>query len=316
MRIFFFFFFFLFFCFKLNAANNVNYTFSQHSRDLKILVGWFEGEFDNEEQIWFQSDKRSAIPLRERHYRLHTVNKRVLIPELGNYVFLVKKYKDNNPKNIQDEFIVNFMIDKNLDKILMQKRYIKDNSKIKDISHNDLYNDKVCEFYWEAVADQYMSSMINDMCFSNKKNKSKFFNHKIIISKEKLWMYKYPFANKKLNSIPFKLRRVKYFFCEVYIQTNKGNIRIFENKKISSQGGEIWFEDPNSLKKYGLRIRDKEYPYYEIRPDFLFFSIREPNKKLSLGYSIHDINSRRLGINLNWISAHCHRDGYNFREEL
>ena len=30
-----------------------------HARDLLILSQWFEGEFDNEEQVWFQSDDRS-----------------------------------------------------------------------------------------------------------------------------------------------------------------------------------------------------------------------------------------------------------------
>jgi len=61
------------------------------ARDLKILTDWFEGEFDNEEQLWFENDPRSNTPEEERHIRLHTVHTRLDLPTFGEHVRNTRK---------------------------------------------------------------------------------------------------------------------------------------------------------------------------------------------------------------------------------
>ena len=62
------------------------------ARDLLVLTDWFEGEFDNEEQRWFQADPRSNTPEDERHVRVHATHQRIEAPEFGEHVFYVEEY--------------------------------------------------------------------------------------------------------------------------------------------------------------------------------------------------------------------------------
>ena len=68
------------------------------ARDLLVLTDWFEGEFDNEEQRWFQADPRSNTPEDERHVRVHATHKRIEAPEFGEHVFYVEEYTNNDPE--------------------------------------------------------------------------------------------------------------------------------------------------------------------------------------------------------------------------
>ena len=51
------------------------------ARDLLVLTGWFEGEFDNEEQRWFQADPRSGTPEDERDVYWRRVDSTFLVSD-------------------------------------------------------------------------------------------------------------------------------------------------------------------------------------------------------------------------------------------
>jgi len=287
-----------------------------HARDLLILSQWFEGEFDNEEQVWFQSDDRSNTPLNLRKTRLHVSNLKISIPLLGENIFLIKEYLENNPDNVLSKSIATIFIDENINQIVMKKARFNplEPDDLIILNFKSFQNKNVCEIHWKVIASQFHGLVINDSCQHEEKRFLKNYFKKIIISEDKLWIYKRPPNKSDKGVIPIKLRKSKVFLCEASIISSKHNYKLIENKRVLSQGGEVWFNHPENSKKFGIRIRDKEYPFYNIRPDFIFLAIREYGKDFSIGYSIHDVNSRRIGINLGWISAHCHREGYNFRE--
>ena len=62
--------------------------------------------------------------------------------------------------------------------------------------------------------------------------------------------------------------------------------------------------------------RDKEYPYYSSRPDFIYFSICRKGEQASVVFTVNDPESRSLGVNTGELLAYCYRDGYGFREAL
>jgi hypothetical protein len=67
-------------------------------------------------------------------------------------------------------------------------------------------------------------------------------------------------------------------------------------------------------KEFEILMREKEYPFYDSRPDFIYFSLREKGEERSIGFSINDPNSRVVGVRAESIGAFCNRKGYSFRE--
>lgn len=67
-------------------------------KDLKIFLGWLEGEFDNNEQVAFANEL--GISPDDVPERIHSIFKRVALPAFGEHVFYVEQYLDGNPAEI------------------------------------------------------------------------------------------------------------------------------------------------------------------------------------------------------------------------
>lgn len=106
--------------------------------------------------------------------------------------------------------------------------------------------------------------------------------------------------------------RARVFSCEVnfygtnYLQGPSGDDQKFSDAKLHSQGGTLRYTRKADGKTYQLRLRDKEYPCYEKRADFMFLSVREGDKPF-IAYSLHDPEASFLGMNLGWMSVSCER---------
>jgi len=113
------------------------------------------------------------------------------------------------------------------------------------------------------------------------------------------------------------MRRSKIFECEVTFRNDDSSAaRTIKDIRLHSQGGLVWFEPDENGDVYGIRMRDKEYPFYSERPDFLLFSMQKQGQARMAGYALTDVDARRVGFNLGWALGHCHREGYDFREVL
>jgi hypothetical protein len=116
---------------------------------------------------------------------------------------------------------------------------------------------------------------------------------------------------------PFRMRRAKIFQCEVTFRNEDGSpARTIPDIRMHSQGGLVWFDPDENGDVYGIRIRDKEYPFYSERPDFLLFSLQKKGQARMVGYALTDVDARRVGFNLGFALGHCHLEGYEFREPL
>jgi len=307
------------------------------ARDIKIMAQWFEGEFDNEEQLWFEADPRSATPDKARHLRIHTLHRRLNQPAFGEFVFYVEEYKNNNADEVIRQRLVTISSDRAEKAIRMRQGFFKDSSaargayldpgKLAGLTAEDVFFIDQCDVLWKRKAGQFEGAMGDRACVFGEGRERRYSVHNLTLSATKFWRVDSTFkiADDSLHvgmpiDQPFELRRAKIFICEAAFrnenQTGYDSGQIIKDLRLHSQGGLVWITRESDGARYGLRLRDKEYPYYEERPDFLFFSIRQPDSARSVAYSVHDSDSRRLGINLNWMSANCHREGYDFREPL
>lgn len=307
-----------------------------NARDMLILTDWFEGEFDNEEQLWYQNDPRSATPEDQRTTRVHSINKRVHLPEFGEYVYYAEEYSDNDPtKIIRQRFII-FSSDLERKSIRMQQGFFKDAkkvlgaqsdvSKLDGLTPDDVFFLNECDVFWNRKADQFEGKMDDKACVFGEGADRRFSIHNLTLSHSKFWRvdetYRVSdnsfYAGPPVPGQPIEMRRSKIFVCNALFRSlDMMQSTETDGQRIHSQGGMIHLTRPSDGKEFSIRIREKEYPYYVTRPDFLFLSVMNKGENRSIVYSVSDPNSRHMAVYLpGEFTMNCVLDGYEFQESF
>lgn len=302
-----------------------------HARDLKLLTQWFSGQFDNEEQVWFERDPRSATPESERHERIHVTHQRLDLPAFGDQVFYVEEYKGNNPDELIRQRFVVFSAEAGSESIRMQQGFFKDAASFRGgvdkpelfagLQPAQVFFMNECDVFWKRVGGQFHGAMNPKACVFGEGEKRRYSVHNLILSSDQYWRVDSTFlvSDDSLHvghpvDEPYRLRRAKNFYCDVVFHDDEGNAEEIEGIRLHSQGGTAEVVRSGDGAVFTLLMRDKEYPYYETRPDFIYFSVREKGQPRSIVYSVNDTQSRRLGVSVGWLNAHCYLEGYTFRE--
>ncbi|MCP5471456.1 MAG: chromophore lyase CpcT/CpeT [Sinobacteraceae bacterium] len=298
------------------------------ARDLQRLVLWFEGDFDNQEQIWFENDRRSATPASERHERVHATHRRVNLPAFGQYVFYVEEYLDDDPAKVFRQRLVTFESAREAG-VRMKLWFFKDPASVRgahrdpsivaSITPADVTGLPGCDVLWVPQGDQYVGGMEPRACVFGEKGQRRYSQHDLVLSPTKYWRVDRIFLleSDKLHEghsrgVPHKMMRTKMFSCDIsfyaddYLAGPHPDDEVFSGKEIHSQGGTIAVTRKSDGMEYVFRLRDKEYPYYEKNPDFMFLSVRRGTESF-LAYSLHDPAATLIGFNLGWLSVFCER---------
>ena len=303
------------------------------ARDLLILTDWFEGEFDNEEQRWFQADPRSSTPEEERHVRVHTTHKRIEAPEFGEHVFYVEEYTHDDPERVFRQRLVIFSSAPEAGGIRMRQGFFNEPDRFLGAQHNPgLFDDLTaedaffldeCDVYWKRVAGQFEGGMRPKACVFGEGELRRYSVHDLYLSETKYWRVDSTFlvADDSLHvgmpaDQPFELRRVKRFICGITFDPRGPEPQEITDISLHSQGGSADVTRERDGQEFTLLMRDKEYPYYSTRPDFIYFSIRRKGELASVVFTVNDPDSRSLAVNTGDLVASCYRDGYEFRESL
>ena len=303
------------------------------ARDLLVLTDWFEGEFDNEEQRWFQADPRSNTPEDERHVRVHATHTRIDAPDFGKHVFYVEEYTENNPEQVYRQRLVIFSTAADADGIRMQQGFFheperflgarRDPSVFDGLAEADVFFLDQCDVFWKRVAGQFQGGMLPKACVFGEGEDRRYAVHDLYLSETKYWRVDSTFlvADDSLHigmpaDEPFELRRVKRFSCGITFDPRGPETQEITDIPLHSQGGSADVTRERDGQEFTLLMRDKEYPYYSTRPDFIYFSIRRKGELASVVFTVNDPDSRSLGVNTGDLVAYCYRDGYEFRESL
>ena len=65
-------------------------------KDFRIMMAWFPGVYDNQEQVYFEAEQ--GIDEALRHERLHHVFAPVDLPAFGDHVFYVQQHLNDDPR--------------------------------------------------------------------------------------------------------------------------------------------------------------------------------------------------------------------------
>ncbi|GAB5486938.1 MAG: hypothetical protein Pars2KO_05080 [Parasphingorhabdus sp.] len=302
------------------------------TRDLILLTDWFEGQFDNEEQVWFQNLQGDKLAEKDRHQRIHTTHRRVDLPQFGKDVFYIEEYLDNDPKNIFRQRIVIFTTDGKTRQIRMASPAIKDGKKyhgayrdpsmLANLKRDDLIFFEGCDVFWKRQASQFEGQITPKSCVYGEGEKRRYSLHKLWLSADKFWRVDASLlmSDDSLHvghpaDKPHEMRRALPFKCSIhFFADNQFSGQVVENLSLHSQGGTTSAKRESDGREFEVLMREKEYPYYDTRPDFIYFSLREKGQTRSIAFSVNDPNSRQVGLRAESIGAFCHREGYKFRE--
>ncbi len=139
-----------------------NLVFGQNlKKDMATILTYFEGEFDNFQQIYTEKQKNTPDSL--VHERIHSVFKRVEMPEVGKNVLYVKQYADGDTNKIYRQRIYTFLVNEAAEAVQldiwsfatpeMEKKYAKATITpeiFKLIHKTNLCNDEGCSIFWKG----------------------------------------------------------------------------------------------------------------------------------------------------------------------
>ena len=78
-------------------------------KDFRIMMAWFTGVYDNQEQVYFEQEQEVDEAL--RHERIHHVFEPVYLPAFGEHVFYVQEHLNDDPAQIYRQCIHAFRPD-------------------------------------------------------------------------------------------------------------------------------------------------------------------------------------------------------------
>lgn len=298
-----------------------------NARDLVKLTEWFEGEFDNDSQVWYENRYSWKGNPEERHNRMHSIHTKIDAPALGKNVFYVEEFLDGDPTKISRQRIVSFTSNAPETSMTMTIYFLKEAKKyvgahkqseiLKGIGETDLFGVDGCDVIFQREGEQYHGSMLPKACVFGESKLRRYSVHDIIISENQYWRIDRTFLleNDQFHKghptpEPHKMRKAKFYNCDIayyekayYMPSDKD--QKFKSIKIHNQGGMEWFENKIDGKKYGFQIRDKQYPFYEDGSDFTMLRFIQEGEKASKLIIIADPEAKTLSFQMGWASASC-----------
>lgn len=300
------------------------------ARDLLMITDWFEGEFDNSEQLWFhrRSGARGEAPT-----RIHASHHRIDAPAFGNHVFYVEEYLNDDPQEVYRQRLVTFESDIENDAIRIKQGFFnkpeawlgahEDPARFTGLKPGDVTFIDTCDVFMRREADQFRGGMQPKACVFGEGDERRYAVHNLVISETKYWRDDTTFLVSDDSFFrgtppgqPSELRKANRYFCDFYFYDGDGGQQVVEGLPVHDQGGSGQAVRESDEQAFQILLRQKEYPYYEARPDFLYYSIRRVGEERSVAFGVADPRSRQFGLNNGDLAAFCHRDGYRFREPI
>ncbi|TMM58605.1 hypothetical protein FEE95_04020 [Maribacter algarum] len=299
-------------------------------RDLGVLAKWFEGEFDNDEQLWVESRSDWWGKADEKHGRIHATHKRIKADSIGKYVFYIEEYMDDDPSKIGRQRIVSFeSLSEKKPGIEMKLYFLKDAEKylIGSDTHNEmlanvtmdaLFGLDGCNVIFQRNGQQFHGSMREKACQFGKGDELRYSVHDMVVSEKEYWRVDRTFLVKDdsffkghPNSEPHKMRKAKVYTCDVsfyekayYLPSDKD--KSYKGLKVHDQGGTAYVLNPVDGKTYFVQLRNKEYPFYDLEDsDFFFLRFKEKEAQASTALAFAEPNAKKIGFQMNWASAVC-----------
>ena len=290
-------------------------------KDFRIMMAWFPGVYDNQEQVYFEAER--GIDEALRHERLHHVFAPVELPAFGDHVFYVQQHLNDDPSEIYRQRIYSFRADYDRNAVRLTihipnepERLIDahlEPNKLADLKPADTIVLPDCDVFWQRRANQFVGFMEPDACsyVSRKTGERMIFNDDLLLTDKALWITDraHDEAGKLLmghpTGVPHKNLKARRFECWMTGMQRDGDWTFKRGLEIYDQGGMVWLAtDESEPQQVGIKMRNVIWPSGSNRPSLVLYAYR-PGEDRAVSYAWADPSAERIGINLRWMQASC-----------
>jgi len=301
------------------AADDLEY-------DLQLMMEWFTGEFDN--HLQYVEEKEAENPPEQPHEWIHSIFHPVELPIFGDNVFYVEQYIHGDPTNIYRNRIYSFSVNDEVGAIQLTIYSFKDHeavigahldeSKLDDLTLEDVRTLPGCEVYWKKQADNFIGWMPDGACRvpSRRTGKIIVIDDDLVLTKNEIWIGdraededgNYIFGNKL--GIPHKLHRSHDFACWAVVAPEGSNEfeggTVARGLTLHDQGGHVEIvTDDAEPRTFRLELEQRVYSG-EHRVEVLKLAVYDSeDDEKSLAYTWAEPSSTNIGMNLRWFQAGC-----------
>ena len=291
--------------------------------EFALFLDWFEGEYDNHEQVWQQ--EVDEIPEEDRLEHIHHRFVSVDAPALGDHIFFVLQTMDDDLDQVYRQRIYSFTQDAEEGAIKLviyrmadEAKYRdswKDPSLIRGITMDEVSTLPGCEVFWKHNGEFFDGYMKDKAChfFSKRPNKEIYITDTLRLTDSEIWISDKAFdaeGNKIFGrDVPHKNRKVRKFKAWMGVKKNKvdpaydGDDMFFSSDiEMHNEGHTVQLLDDDG-QPTGYSVQLAQLTYQNTRTAILKLGVIEDASGKTLVYTWANTDADRIGINLRWLQA-------------
>ena len=299
-------------------------------KDLRTLLEWFPGRYDNDLQLLFAEN--IGTPEEHRHERIHSIFFPVELPAFGEHVFYVQQYLNNDPEQVYRQRIYVFTADNEANAVRLDIFAPNDTEallnahldpeKLDGLTPEMTQSYPGCEVFWRRQENQFIGETVRGACRveSSRSGRTLVIEDDLVLTDSAIWIRdraetpegEYVYGNR--GGIPHKLNKVRTFECWAGIlrgaehgDSGAGSRDWWFTRGvfIHDQGGKaVLTTDEDPPRSIELRMRHPVWPYGNSRPSTTLY-VHEAGNDRALSYAWTEYEAERIGINLRWMQASC-----------
>jgi len=293
--------------------------------DLAYLMNLWPGEYDNREQVQFDSDAGRKDEASGAHFRIHSSVKRASVPALGPNVLYVEEYRDNDPAKIFRQRLYTLAVDKEAKAIPVQLHFFKDGkpyigaardpARLMGVTAADLTTLDGCDLFLNRDADAIAGGMRTKTCVFGAEGNKRYADYRVRLSADQYW-----FSDRSRDAVtdallepkseltPFVLERARMFVCMVDFPVTPGKpqMRTDAYVVIHDQGGTYPFKHADG-REMVMTLRNN-WSYGMQRETLVAVIQNRDERGPTLAYGWSQGGADRIGVNPTWMRVQCDLD--------
>lgn len=286
-------------------------------RDLRRLLQWLPGRYDNAEQHYFMRslDFPAGYQLARTHYIVSALDTQAF----GGKAFYVEQYHNDDPGNIVQQTVYGLTLDDGLGAIRMQRYFPKSSAATGlDFSQSDITaqfeTTSNCDIIWQFRNSHYRGHLESPSCVNvwTDENRAIEVATDFQLSENSFWVGR-GMADISRNAIGGRdswrgyeqNNRARTFNCFVAPRKKDGSYAFYNNLRVHDQGGWIRIAATDEHEEVAIRLRRVVWPMGVNRPATVVYGHRGGNEAKADQYSWTSYDEKRIGINFRWMQASC-----------
>ena len=292
--------------------------------DLDHFLGWFAGEYDNNEQVWQQAV--DGVAPEARHEQIHHIFLPVAAPAVGEHTVFVKQYMDGDYENVYRQRLYSLSVNDERGAIELAVHSFNDEGKyrhadrdpavIEGIEPGELRNIPGCNVYWRFVDGHYLGEMDDGACFyySADLEQNVYITDTLTLTAEEILIGDKAFdedGNRLFGrDEPHFNRKVRYFSGWAAIRrdafdpaaADPEEMLVVRGLRLHNEGQVVPLVT-ESGDETGFSLELARLTSQNSRVAVLTLGVMEAATGETVAYSWADPDAVRIGINLGWMQA-------------